>query len=50
MNKASMIIGILAIVVMIVGFFPCLGWINWFTIPLALIGLILGIVALIRVC
>lgn len=44
MKLASMILGITALVGMLVGFIPCLGWLNWFNIPVALIGLILGLV------
>jgi hypothetical protein len=31
---------------MIVGFFPCLGWLNWFSIPFAGLGLCVSIFAL----
>lgn len=44
MKLASLIIGITALIGMLIGFIPCLGWFNWFNIPLALIGLILGLV------
>jgi uncharacterized membrane protein HdeD (DUF308 family) len=41
-----MVWGILAIVGMIVGFFPCLGSLNWINIPFAGIGLIVSVIAL----
>jgi len=42
MNVASKIVGIIALLLMIVGLIPFLGWINWLVIILAIIGLILG--------
>ncbi len=45
MKTASLIFGILAIIGMIVGFFPCLGALNWINIPFAAVGLIISIVA-----
>jgi len=45
MKQASLIIGIFAIVGMCIGFIPCLGWFNWFNIPLAIVGIILGALA-----
>lgn len=44
MKIASLVIGIIVLAGMLIGFIPCLGWFNWFNIPLALIGLILGII------
>ena len=43
MKLASLIIGIIVVVGMFIGFIPCLGWFNWFNLPLALVGLVLGI-------
>jgi TRAP-type mannitol/chloroaromatic compound transport system permease small subunit len=43
MNTASKIIGFIALLVMIVGLVPFLGWLNWLVIPVALLGLIVGI-------
>ncbi|MCK9436267.1 MAG: hypothetical protein M0Q12_03545 [Synergistaceae bacterium] len=48
MKTASLIFGILAILGMIVGFFPCLGSLNWINLPFATIGLIISIVALVQ--
>ena len=46
MKTASLIFGILAIVGLIVGLFPCLGSLNWINIPFSAIGLIISIIAL----
>ncbi|HPD59977.1 MAG TPA: hypothetical protein PLL29_08195 [Paludibacteraceae bacterium] len=43
MNTASKTIGIIALILMIIGLIPLLGWINWFVIILTIIGLIVGI-------
>ncbi len=32
----------------IIGFFPCLGWFNWFNLPVAILGVILSAIALSR--
>ena len=40
-----MLWGILALLAVIVAFFPCLGALNWVTIPFAGIGLIISVVA-----
>lgn len=44
MQTVSLVWGIIAIVGMIIGFVPCLGALNWFNIPFAIVGVILGIV------
>ena len=44
MKIASLIIGIIVIVGMFIGFIPCLGWFNWLNLPLAAVGIILGII------
>lgn len=45
MQILSLVWGILAILGMIVGFFPCLGALNWLNIPFSAVGLIISIVA-----
>ena len=45
MKLASLIIGIASLLGMFIGLVPCLGWFNWFNIPFALIGLIIGLIA-----
>lgn len=42
MNIASIIIALTCIPVMLLGFIPMLGWLNWVILPGAVIGAILG--------
>src|SRR4051794_6914666 len=44
-NLASLIIGLVALVLAIVAFIPLLGWANWLIIPLAIIGAVVGMVS-----
>ncbi|GAA4138841.1 hypothetical protein GCM10022216_16300 [Sphingobacterium kyonggiense] len=44
MKVIGRLFGILALIGMFLGMFPFLGWLNWFNIPLAIIGLLLSIV------
>jgi hypothetical protein len=46
MQILSLIWGILAILGMIVGFFPCLGALNWINIPFSGIGIIISCIAM----
>jgi hypothetical protein len=48
MQIASLVIGIIVFVGMFLFTLPCLGAFNWLNIPLAFIGLIVGIVALVN--
>jgi hypothetical protein len=43
MNVISTLIGIVALVAALVAFIPLLGWLNWLVIPVAAIGLVLGL-------
>jgi len=45
MNVISVIIGLVALVIALVGFVPLLGWLNWFVIPGAVVGLVLGLMS-----
>lgn len=45
LNIASLLIGALSLVLAIFAFIPLLGWANWFIIPLAVIGLALGVLS-----
>ena len=47
MQTLSLIWGILALVGMFIGFFPCLGALNWLNIPFAFVGLLISIFALV---
>lgn len=42
-NILSILVGIVALILGIVAFFPLLGWAYWAIIPLALIGVALGL-------
>lgn len=45
MKLIALIWGFLAIIGFGIAFVPCFGSLNWFNIPFALIGLVIGIVA-----
>lgn len=45
MQVLSLLWGILAFIGVIIAFFPCLGALNWLTIPFAGFGLLLSIIA-----
>lgn len=45
LNVASLIIGIVALILAVVAFIPLLGWANWFIIPLAVVGAAVGMAA-----
>jgi hypothetical protein len=42
LNLLSLIVGAVALLLAIPAFLPLLGWLNWFVVPLALVGLGLG--------
>jgi hypothetical protein len=44
-NLVSLIIGIVALVLSVIAFIPLLGWANWFIIPLAIIGAVIGMIS-----
>ncbi len=45
MNVLSIFIGIVALIAALVGFIPLLGWLNWFVLPVAVIGLVFGLLS-----
>lgn len=45
MQVISLTWAILALIGMVVGFIPCFGWVNWFNIPFAFAGLIIGVIS-----
>lgn len=45
MNTISVIIGLMALIIALVGFIPLLGWLNWFAIPGAVVGLVVGLLS-----
>ena len=44
-NLASLIIGFVALVLAVIAVIPLLGWANWFIIPLAMIGAVVGLIS-----
>jgi len=42
LNLISIVIGVIAMLFAVLAFIPLLGWANWFIIPLAMIGALLG--------
>jgi uncharacterized membrane protein YqjE len=46
MSALSLIWGVLATVGFFFGFIPFLGWLNWFNIPFAFVGLVISVIAL----
>ena len=42
LNILSLIVGAISLFMALFAFIPLLGWANWFIIPLAIIGLVLG--------
>ena len=45
LNLVSLIIGGVALLLAIPAFLPLLGWVNWLIVPLALIGLVVGVLS-----
>jgi hypothetical protein len=45
LNILSLLIGACALLLAVPAFFPFLGWMNWIVIPIALVGLGLGMVS-----
>jgi hypothetical protein len=48
MKTASLIFGIISLALLLVGFLPCFGALNWINIPFAGIGFIISIIALVQ--
>ena len=42
LNLASILIGIVTLIGVVIAFIPLLGWLNWFVLPIAIVGLALG--------
>jgi hypothetical protein len=45
MNMISVLVGIAALIVALIGFIPLLGWLNWLVIPAAVVGLVIGLLS-----
>jgi hypothetical protein len=48
MQVFALVWGIVVFVLFCVGLVPCLGWLNWGTIPLGMVGVVLSAVAMSR--
>ena len=44
-NIASLIIGFVALILALIAFIPLLGWANWFIVPLAIVGAVVGMIS-----
>jgi len=42
LNILSILVGLFVLLLTMIGFIPLLGWLNWFTIPVGIVGLALG--------
>lgn len=42
LNLASILIGVLSLIIVIPSQIPLLGWGNWFALPLIAVGIVLG--------
>ncbi|AGH48529.1 MULTISPECIES: hypothetical protein [Sphingomonadales] len=45
LNVISLFIGVIAAVLAIFAFIPFLGWANWLILPVAVVGLIVGLLS-----
>lgn len=45
LNIVSLLIGAVALVLALPAFLPFLGWANWFVIPVAVVGLAVGVLS-----
>ncbi len=45
LNIVSLLIGLVAAVMALVGLIPLLGWVNWLMLPVAFIGLVVGMLS-----
>lgn len=45
LNLLSLIIGAVALLLVIPAFIPLLGWANWLIVPIAMVGLALGMLS-----
>jgi hypothetical protein len=45
LNIASLVIGVIGLILAVLALFPFLGWANWFLLPIPVIGLVLGVLS-----
>ena len=43
LNLVSLVIGAVAALLAVPAFLPLLGWVNWVVVPVALLGLLIGL-------
>ena len=44
-NIISILLGLVALIIALVGIIPLLGWLNWFVLIIAGLGLLLGLIS-----
>lgn len=44
-NIISILFGLVALVIALPGFVPFFGWLNWFVLPIAGVGLLIGVLS-----
>ena len=45
LNLVSLLIGAVSLIMTLFAFIPFLGWANWFILPVAIVGLVIGMVS-----
>ncbi|MEM8695652.1 MAG: hypothetical protein AAGE05_06480 [Pseudomonadota bacterium] len=45
LNIISILVGLFAALFALIGLIPFLGWVNWFMLPVAFVGLVIGLLA-----
>jgi hypothetical protein len=45
LNLISVLVGLVALVPALIAFIPLLGWMYWFIIPVAVVGLAIGVLS-----
>jgi hypothetical protein len=45
LNLVSLVVGAIALILTAVAFLPLLGWMNWFFLPIAVVGLAVGAIS-----
>ncbi|WP_374126030.1 MULTISPECIES: hypothetical protein [unclassified Sphingomonas] len=45
LNVLSLLVGLVAFVIALVGLVPLFGWLNWIALPIAVIGTALGLMS-----
>jgi hypothetical protein len=45
LNILSILFGAVALILALPALFPLLGWLNWFILPIGVIGLVLGVLS-----